>query len=686
MLIGTQLHAPSGFASLARDKAYHFLRNDPLTLRVALVSFGAPANVSDDEQPCGRSRMPEVVFLQRDSFEQAVQQGLIRRCAIQRELPHWFGRITITQLQLHGQGDSQRRRPHHERMAQQLAHLRPALDRLDEILDAESPSAVLNDLARQSQPPQNLARYRTAFFAYVCFGMNPWALHYPIGQIGAWDRRVHAKKFGRPSVLGAQHGHSSCDDQILAMCEEGYRRFCGPRKTLRAIYRQTMINVFGCVVGTDASGRKTFVQPQGKPIVTEVQFAYRIRQLIPLGTRQIIKYGEARTRNRLRVSEGRFSDAVGHLMEMVEADAYFVDSVARGFDPRAEAPRLVVVRIKCVASGMVTGIGFSVRGEVAEAYRNAKACQAVDKAWYCSLYGIEITDEQWPSIGLSLHEISDRGPGATDGAHARVEALRASIREVTPSWSGQSKATVETSHPKTIRLEGAPTYERSSLTLTQLAVREIWRVIAHNQTTNVESRLTVAMVKAGVLPTPIAVWNFLSRIGRTHAYRIPRDEAVRSFFTAVDLRFEDGSFYLGSARYWSPALRDSSLLRRAATGNMPRVQGYALEVCMRHLFLDTPEGLLKVDLMFGIRDHVGALYLSAVELEQLERLRRKQRAELLVHQQAAAAEVAQRFEEQLGRPFEEEVLRAGRPKRHSKISIEEAREFISAFRSGRKKA
>lgn len=673
MHLGEQLHAPHGFEGLSAGLAYHFLFSHHVQNRVLLVTFGAPVTALPAAQDPPVPWKATLAFLGRDRFEEAIRSELIRPCPHQRELPHWLGDVTVAELMAHDQKDDQRRIPHAQRIDTRLARLWPALIRVEEILSDSRPNAILSRLARTCTPVQNEGRYRTEFFAYIAFRRERLALHYPISKIGKWDRSAKGKKLGRPSLLGAWHGHSSCTESMQAMCLEGFHRYATPGQSMRSVYRKTITKVFGCVPATGSTQRKSFVHPEGKPYPTFGQFVYRVEQKHDLATRQLLKYGSSRVRSKLAPSKGSFSDGATDAMQSTQYDGYFLSEVAMGFEEGSHLPRLCVVRCICLATGMIVGIGFSVGGEKAEAYRMAKFCMAVDKVWYCNLYGLTITQEQWPSVGLPLHEVTDRGPGATQGADASDEAFHPIIKELAPAYSGQSKANVETRHPKLVKFEGAPQIRTTRLSIVQLVQREIWRVIESNNSTNVSSRCGPDAIRDRVLPTPVGMWNQLTRLGRSNAYQPRRDQAIRSYLSKVDLTVSEGSVYFQGFRFWSEALRDSGLLSR----RVMRIQGYLLPTCVRHIFLDTPDRILTVDAAYGD----GNQPLSVSELGQLAKLRAQDEAAFRIHREASRAEVAESFEAETGLSYDPSALRPGRPQRRNAASMEEARQIMPYLRS-----
>ncbi|WP_139794236.1 hypothetical protein [Chromobacterium violaceum] len=706
MQIGTQLCAPEGFDVLRKGVVYHLLRSDPMRQRVLLVEFrrrpakpeikargGArDSSSSAPESPASTCAMatgspdafkPVLHYLSRYRFEQGLDDGLIIPCALQDELPPWFSGMSVNELRPYTLLRAGRKKSHDERIDRALQHLWPLVKNLDQVLGAESPDGVINAHARACRPIQNETRLRTAFYAYVCFGFSRWALHYAVHCIGRWERMGRERKLGRPSrIHGTHHGYGTNDPEMIERILEGYRRFAGPGQHLSRIYRRTLTSVFGCVMQTDVSGRKSFIHPAGRPFPSLGQFAYRVAQVFPLAVRQTYKYGHSRVRNRLAHSQGRFAESVGNLMERTEQDAYCCDQVAKGYLPGSHLPALWVVRIRCIASGMIVGIGFSIGAEKASAYRMALFCAAIDKVKFASLFNLELKSDDWPSIGISPHVINDRGPGSTAKADPANATFMPIIKEAAPSYSGQSKASVETMHPKQVKQEGKPQYRETRLTIPQLAEQEILRAVIDNHATDVTDRFNNDALNDHLIPTPTALWNYLARKGRNHALTTQFEEAVRAYLDPIELTVRDDAVYFMDARFKSDRLLHSGALQKAHDLGRYRLPGYMMSACVRHLWVDLGTELVQVDAMLSIRDGQEQLYVSAVELEQIQQIRRDGRLELKnYHQLAARSEYEAVFEANTGQPFDQATLKPGRSRRNKASSVKERQEIIDYLRA-----
>src|SRR5690606_1174451 len=172
------------------------------------------------------------------------------------------------------------------------------------------------------------------------------------------------------------------------------------------------------------------------------------------------------------------------------------------------------------------------------AYNAMQFCAAIPKQKFCALFGIEIKEEDWPSQGLPLQYVTDRGPGGRRSpGETPSDALEAPVmRELAVAGSGQSTAVVESAQRRRTKLAGPHTKPLSDLSPYKMAQREIHRLLAENLSSNVKSRLTPDMARAGVLGTPIGVWIFLDARARNDAQPLPFADAVRRFLDPITVR------------------------------------------------------------------------------------------------------------------------------------------------------
>ncbi|MBE7423799.1 MAG: transposase [Zoogloeaceae bacterium] len=668
MHIGIQFQAPEGFLQFRKGEVYHFLKNDYLRNRVHAVKFEHSMHGSSQVRA-------HLITVEGNKFEEAADKGLVTVCTKQSKLPPWLSQYEDQGLILSGL-DNTRANPvelHASRVGNRLLAFSWMLDEVDEVLSAEDPALEINRRARMCTPKQNESRFRLWLLTYLCFGRDEWVLMPPFKNIGQWDRyRIKGKKFGRPSrANGSGFGHGMTAE-ISKKCTDGYYKFAELGVTMTKIFREVLREFFGCKTRTAKSGMEEFYHPKGDPFPSYYQFRYQVIKDIGVYQVQKTRYGEVRHRSRLAPVEGSFSEAVANLMEKVEADGYYTNDRPKGYVEGSSLPKLCCVVCRDVLSGELLGIGFSFGKERSTAYRGMLFCMAVPKVFFCALFGIKIEEYEWACQGLSGHLILDRGPGAKPDLIKVIE-MRLPIREITPSWSGQSKAGVESSHERETQTEGQPSYRQSDLTPVQMARREILRVVRYNHVADMSGRFQPDGEMAFLPPTPAALWDFYNKRFRNDAQMISIEEAVRTFLTPVKLDLRKDGIWLDEQRYSSQELKESGALAKLARSpeTVRAIDGYMLDMCVRHIWIELDGRLLMLDAMLRHRDDEEKLFLSRIECQQFSEARRKVESEFRQHQHAATAKYEQRFEECTGKKWHAGRRIPGKPKRNATARQEE---------------
>jgi hypothetical protein len=659
MQIGTQLVAPQGLGVLRADVTYHFLRHDHSTGQVLLSWFSK-----------GKHRW--VVQLQRfpsDQFESGIlsQPARIKIVEHQRSMPPWLDELEGVNFNEIDATRVSHKRSYQDQVEDRFQHIAPLLDRVPEILTDDAPLRSLAKHATTCTPAQHPDRIQLWFFTYLVFGLNIWALKRPTHTIGRWLRTsaTHASiKYGRPSLhAGSAYGFPvhTMREQILS----AYIKRCGLGRKMSNIHADACTKDFGCNVERSANGQHRFVHPKGGSFPSYYQFYQVVVKAYGLDQVQRTVYGPERVKRKLP-DEGSFTEAFANLLEDLEVDVYRVGDRPKSMLNDDTMPALCVARGICVTAGEVVGVGFSLGSETSEAYRSMLFSMAIGKEKFCALFGLPMTDEQWPAIGTPLAYTSDRGPGAKQSLVAELEE-RFPIRELTPSNSGQSKASVESSQPKKTHHEGAPRFQQSALDLIEMVRRELIRACADNHTSDISARLTPQMVedftREGRVATPHNLWNYLDRRLRTNAVTIPFDDAVRRFCKPVEFEVARDGVYLGKRCYRSDALKQSKLLHKVRPGLRLTIHGYVLSMCVRTVWIECDGKLLELSAVLRLRDDEGQLSVTLDELnaqgKQLAVLQSKTRESI----QAANAVYRDQFTEATGKTWDAGHSQAGRPKK-----------------------
>lgn len=674
ILIGTQLVVSNEFHSLIPNATYYFLVR---TNRVRLVWFEHQEIKRVGKKQRADSPLPKVhiVDISGELFDYGLDQGYIGVKHYQDELPLWLV-SEDTPIKSKKIGGSICLDKQDARLKRKLKTIAPLVKSLEIILNLENPFQYLNHYARLSCPELNASRLRAEFFSYILFRRDERVLRYRVGRIGCWDRDNHkGKKPGATSLgVGKYLSAKSTDMDVMNDIRVGWQRWGKLGSTVREIHKNVCVYLWESEVIEMSKGVKITIRPDGRAALSEQQFRRRLYQLIGYEEVKTTLRGHAFWREERAPSKGRFSEDLCNVGERIESDGYWVKDKVLAPDGVNILPGLVVIRVKCVLSGMLLGIGFSLGGENAEAYRMAQFCMAIPKSLFGKYFGVEISDERWPSVGISDNLVFDRGAGCSIKAEASEPIGKATMREMPPTGFGQGKAAIESSHPRNPKTRDRQAYRTTSLNLIDLMRREIERTIDQVDSADMSSRITPSMLAYVDRATPLAIFSALSERGRTCLRPISFEDAVRSFLSPVSLQVKADGVYHMYQRYTSADFVLTGLMSIAAsTGKQIEVTGYSMEMCLRYIFVEWKGKIIEVAAVLAIREDDEQLFISLEEMGLADQLLREMKSDLKVHASATKVEGLQRFITNAGISSEKCIVKPGVPKRKSKSLISEAR-------------
>lgn len=529
------------------------------------------------------------------------------------------------------------------------------------------PIATIRKIVRNSKSKQKTCRIALWYAAYQLFRRSWKALLPRRDEIGTWKRDApehENKKLGRHNRRnGKFSGHSAIP--LAASIVTSFWKFAKLRVPIAEIYRQSMTGVFGCKTRVNARGLDEFYHPTGKPFPSFGQYRYHVLKEVGLRTVQVQKLGAVTVRNRVQISKGPFSESVTNAFERSETDAYFSKVAPTALLHDGPDLPLVISRIVCLATGLRFGIGASYGSERAEAYRAMLFCAAVNKQRFARIIGLEIGPNDAPYEGLPIGLVADRGPGCTQRATPSDGPSLLPDRGMTPSHEPQSKGTVESSHRREAVIEGPPGYVQSSLTAIELYRKEFLQMIVENKSSDASARMTPEMVADGIPATPLSIYRWLNDRGRSDAYKIPFDEAVRQFLEPVTFELNSDGLWLLSLRYDSPDF--AAFRSRLSKGVKLEVKGFVLPLCVRTAWLDVGDRLIEVYARLPLRDDGEQRDMSLSELRAMDTGLKGLKAEIREHVPAARAAGAQSFTDQTGKSWDAATRKKGRkPSRKSR--------------------
>jgi hypothetical protein len=679
MHIGTQLLAPNGFHSLSKSIRYYFAGRRDDDGGALLIWF----------EKAKKQRRVRFIRLSGEEFERALLEdprGLVPDKK-QYTLPEWLKDLEgIAFEEVEELRYKEKKETYKQQVHRTFSHIARALEHEQEILSSNNP---LKELAKYACRGESGAhphphRLQVWFFSYILHGKDIWALKRSSQKTGRWSRidGAHAKKkFGRPSpVDGSMYGWSSAE--LREQIDDSYLRRCGLGISMAEIYMRALTEDFGCKTRKVESGRYQLYHPDNRPFPSYGQFRYVIVRKYGLACVQATVWGQPRVRSHAKQNEGNFTRPYANLLESLVVDAYHVKDRARSFRSSDPMPALIAARGICETTGAVVGIGFSLGAESGEAYRSMLFCMAVPKPYFARLIGIPPEDLDWIMEGLPPSFTSDRGAG---GSKDLVDDLkvRFPIKTIIPSYSGQSNAVAEASHPRSVNLEGAPTFKQSDLDVVKMIKREVFRACRDNHTSDISDRLSddavIEFRRRGWVATPHCYWTYLQERLRTSGHSLSIVQAVRAFCERVQFDVDCNGVRYKSHWYNSPEFKKTGIQDEVANLTNFKLSGYVLSLAMRYVWVEVKGQLIELEVSLRVRSDDADLYIPLSDLERVAEERKALRATTRESADAADVDARLKFKQATGQSWDAGRRRAGSPKRATGVTGQEAKALDEKF-------
>lgn len=684
MHIGMQLQAPNGFHSLSKSIRYYFAGRSDEDGATLLIWF---------EKEPKKQRRVRFIRLSSQVFEQALLEDppALRPADQQYELPEWLHEFEgINFDEVEELRYKKKRYTYREQAEKTLSQISLALKNEKTILSSNNPLSELSKYASRGEKRQHPHRIQVWYFSFILHGRNLWALKRASRGTGKWDRadEKHAsRKFGRPaSTDGSMFGWSlaQLDKEKIEDC---YLRYCGLGVSMAEIHRKSLEKDFGCKVQKLESGKYRIYHPENNPFPSYSQFRTIILKSFTKAYVQTTVWGAPRVRSNAKHNEGNFTQPYANLLESVVVDAYHVKDRARAFRSDDPMPALIAARGICETTGAVVGVGFSLGGESGDTYRSMLFCMAVPKPYFARLIGIPPEDLDWIMEGLPPSFTSDRGPG---GSKDLVDALkvRFPIKTIIPSYSGQSNAVAEASHPKSVKLEGAPTFKQSDLDVVSMVKREVYRACRDNHSKDISNRLSDEAViefrRRGWLATPHFYWKYLQERLRTSGHSLSIEQAVRAFCKPDQFDVDCNGVRYKSHWFTSTEFKKTGIQDEVANLTNFQLSGYVLTLAMRYVWVEVKGKLIEVEACRRVRIDGADLYIPLSDIERFAEERKALKAKTRESAVAADVDARMKFERATGLSWDAGHRRLGSPKRATGVTGQEANALDEKAGKGRR--
>ncbi len=380
---------------------------------------------------------------------------------------------------------------------------------------------------------------------------------------------------------------------------------------------------------------------------------------------QTTVYGEARMRRDAVVDEGSYSSQFANALESLEIDAYQCNDRPLAYMSDETFPALIVVRPLCGGTGKRLGVGFSIIGEKQEAYKSALVSMTMPPEMLSRMYGIPAESLLGHDPAMTRSLLSDRGPA---GRQSLLDNMmeKFPIKSLTPSYSGQSKPTVESANPRSTLLEGAPSFIQSGHILASMMKREALRTFAENHYSNIIDRLTPAALHdfhtLSYPATPHFYWKYLSERLRTCAQKMDWRDALRAFGTKSEFTVTKSGLGWKGVIFSSPELREGvheKLIRRGVES----VLGYTLSLIVRCVWVEIDGKILELEPHLRIQSDIEDILLPLSSLVDIEQVKAEVNSATREVAQASRVQLQNDVKEQTGLTLAAGKRRGGVPKK-----------------------
>ena len=343
-------------------------------------------------------------------------------------------------------------------------------------------------------------------------------------------------------------------------------------------------------------------------------------------------------------------DAVGQMamVDSTSTDVYLVSMMSR----LKKLPPMHRTIVKEIRSTAVIGFDMGWESPSSETALRAVLSSAESKVEICARFGIEIKDEDWPSLLCKLY-LADNGEMKAKYVTEAEKEFRFGV-EYVKSYSGQSKSDVENQHHTDHKrldhkLPGTTKGKQRERGEAHPADDALWNyyeymreyllmIIAYNNE-EAPHLAPTAMLKEGVAPTRINILKWLMarnkradipcNVDQLRAYTLPSKQAVMTK-TGIRLLMPDGIRHVPMLRFFAPELQTSHQFEDAVrNGSSVKIAVKYKDDDLSHIWFALPSGLTRIPNVASDEDFMReATFVDYIQWTESEDLRKdKQRPE-----------------------------------------------------------
>lgn len=413
------------------------------------------------------------------------------------------------------------------------------------------------------------------------------------------EREGKERKLGRPSAkarIGDTPAGVILTNDVRSKLMRGYKEYygSGKEKTLPKAHQRTLETYFSIRFDErEEQNRKVFVPilPPADQLPSFLQFRYIHEKYDDLTRLLTSREGERRFALRYRAVLGESTHLAWGPGFLYQGDSTIGDiHLVSSRDRSRLIGRPVIYVIIDVFTRMIVGFSVSLEGPSWLGMMLALYNATVDKVAYCKEYGIDITQDMWPSHGLPEAILGDRGELEGYDATNLVNFLDIDIENTPPyrcDWKAICEQNFRTISDEVIHWKPGAVYKKrergdkdyrleACLTLPEFRELMIRCILKHNNHHRMGwYKMDEFMISDHVERYPIDLWNWgiTQRVGHLRnkptevikANLLPRDTASVT---------EYGIYFQGVYYTCERAIKEQWYVKARVQGRKPVTVAY----------------------------------------------------------------------------------------------------------------
>lgn len=327
------------------------------------------------------------------------------------------------------------------------------------------------------------------------------------------------------------------------------------------------------------------------------QFQYWSKKLITTGTRIRSKSTESNFLQNQRARTGSAANTSTLPGDVFEIDATVADvHLVSALNKASVIGRPTIYTVVDRATRMITGVHVSLYHASWRAARQALANCFMPKKNFCKLFGINISEKQWPCSHIPVKLICDNGEMI--GLQPQDKITPMTTLEIAPVYRADRKSVVERRfgilnqkaiHPllgstrggKIIKGEPQPT-SRACLTLQEVTRTIILAILEHNQSIFKElAYINPLLIEHDLVMSPLNSWKISLKKSRFSAHTINEDEVISRLLPPEQVSITPGGLQYGNLFYEC----DDDLASAARVFGQSRCDARIDDNCADHIYV-----------------------------------------------------------------------------------------------------